>query len=71
MENSSARTREYLALRISQLEHDIKEIPVENDMELAVEFGRLEEARAALRVLNGAPVPEILNIHQFLKGAEA
>lgn len=54
--NSTAKTREYLSLRISQLQEDIKDMSLDNGAALAIEYARIEENKNALRVLNGGSV---------------
>ena len=55
--STSATTREYLALRISDLQKDIMEMSLDNGAALAIEYARIEECKNVLRVLNGGSIP--------------
>lgn len=51
--NVAAKTREYLALRISELQEDKKKMSIDNGMALLIENARIQECKNALAVLNG------------------
>lgn len=56
--NSAAVTREYLALRISELQNRAQMmIPVGDSSALMIENARIEELTNTLTVLNGGKVP--------------
>lgn len=56
--NSAANTREYLALRISELQSDIQAMSIDNGAALAIEFARINELKRVLFILNGGKVPQ-------------
>jgi len=55
--NMANKTREFLVLRIAQLQKDVKEMSIDNGAALAIEYARIEENKNALSVLNGGAVP--------------
>lgn len=55
--STAATTREYLALRISELQNDVKLMSPNNGAALLIEHARIDENKRTLRVLNGGTVP--------------
>lgn len=51
--STSAKTREYLTLRISKIQEDKKQMSVGNGVALLIENARISELKNALTVLNG------------------
>lgn len=49
----TAKTREYLALRISEIQEDKKQMSVDNGAALLIENARIAELKNVLTVLNG------------------
>lgn len=53
----AAKAREYVVLRISELQNDKKQMSIENGTALLIENARIAELKNVLLVLNGgAPV---------------